>query len=674
MAERVCGSHTISRASTRATSSCLSDFSNRALSAQPYRGPFPILNGALNLGGSSDLGPPHTPQRVVHVHAASCRSRSQGRRLFSRRRHPGLPADSISGRWSRCPAPRQARTWATARLPLVAFLLTMFNVRLAWWFPNPGRRWWSRPKLPLSTWYLVKEMFGLADETNRFVNVSDGGHFENLGIYELVRRRCRVIIACDAECDSKLTFGSLGNVIRLCETDFRARIDIDVESIRRGGDSGSERSALRRRPHHVFQRQPRVSDLPEVVLDRRRRGQRRAVPGLARRVSARDDRRPVLRRGSIRELPAPGLSHRQDDIPRCRAGREPGRNGEASWPTSGRRQPSATVRSRPDASPRRDLGAIPESTATLHPLLVELMANRPSPPPAVPTEEQLVMCMELFQLMENVFVALRLADFWEHPDNRGWVVLFTMWAKSGTFRMAWTQHARHLQHRFRVLLRAATRDVEALGARYRRPEAALRQVMLGRRPVRSGPADVRGGRRGRSSCAFGSRRDRRSLTNRKMAATTPTIATNSGKNSNSSTDPLYDRALHTIPVFRQAAIVSRSIPSSVRMRSVCSPRPGIFPILGSTSSKPNGGRSARSGPAGESTSRHFPRAASWGWSRNSSHGVHPRVGDLRAHPGDRRPAGRSFPRRRCTMIVSSSSWCSTRSAFELKRGSLANAG
>ena len=58
--------------------------------------------------------------------------------------------------------------------PLVAFLLTMFNVRLAWWFPNPGRRWWSRSKLPLSTWYLLKEMFGIADETNRFVNVSDG--------------------------------------------------------------------------------------------------------------------------------------------------------------------------------------------------------------------------------------------------------------------------------------------------------------------------------------------------------------------------------------------------------------------------------------------------------------------------------------------------------------------
>ena len=93
---------------------------------------------------------------------------------------------------------------------------------------------------------------------------------------------------------------------------------------------------------------------------------------------------------------------------------------------------------RPDASARRDLGTIPELDDASS-VAAELMANRPSPMPTVPTEEQLVVCMELFQLMENVFVSLRLADFWHHPDNRGWVVLFTKWAKSGTFRGAWKQ-------------------------------------------------------------------------------------------------------------------------------------------------------------------------------------------------------------------------------------------
>ena len=114
--------------------------------------------------------------------------------------------------------------------PLVAVLLTMFNVRLAWWFPNPGRK----ALVPfVSLYYLVKELFGLADEKSHFINVSDGGHFENLGVYELIRRRCKVVIACDAECDSALSFGSLGNLVRICETDFGARIDIDVRSIER---------------------------------------------------------------------------------------------------------------------------------------------------------------------------------------------------------------------------------------------------------------------------------------------------------------------------------------------------------------------------------------------------------------------------------------------------------
>src|SRR6185295_12833263 len=41
--------------------------------------------------------------------------------------------------------------------PLVAFLLTMFNVRLGWWFPNPGREEWSRDRLGFGLFYLIRE-------------------------------------------------------------------------------------------------------------------------------------------------------------------------------------------------------------------------------------------------------------------------------------------------------------------------------------------------------------------------------------------------------------------------------------------------------------------------------------------------------------------------------------
>ena len=52
-------------------------------------------------------------------------------------------------------------------------------------------------------------MFGLTDERGRYIYLSDGGHFENLGIFELVRRRCRFIVACDAEEDRNLGFDGL---------------------------------------------------------------------------------------------------------------------------------------------------------------------------------------------------------------------------------------------------------------------------------------------------------------------------------------------------------------------------------------------------------------------------------------------------------------------------------
>ena len=41
--------------------------------------------------------------------------------------------------------------------------------------------------------------------------------------------------------------------------------------------------------------------------------------------------------------------------------------------------------------------------------------------------------------MENVFLDLRLDDFWDHPDNRGWAVLFMRWAGSSKLREIWNR-------------------------------------------------------------------------------------------------------------------------------------------------------------------------------------------------------------------------------------------
>jgi hypothetical protein len=115
--------------------------------------------------------------------------------------------------------------------PAVAFVLTVFNARLGWWFPNPLFKLKS-PSPRSSLKYLLKELFGFANEQGKFLMISDGGHFENLGVYELIRRECKVIIASDAECDADLQFEGLGKLIRMCDVDLQTKIEIAVSAIR----------------------------------------------------------------------------------------------------------------------------------------------------------------------------------------------------------------------------------------------------------------------------------------------------------------------------------------------------------------------------------------------------------------------------------------------------------
>jgi hypothetical protein len=115
---------------------------------------------------------------------------------------------------------------------LVQLLMTFFNARLGWWLPNPiwpslrrfppGRARHfvarSRPKYALMP--LLNEALGNNDYTYKWIQLSDGGNFENLGVYEMVLRRCRTIIVVDADLDSEFQLEDLGNAIRKIEIDL----------------------------------------------------------------------------------------------------------------------------------------------------------------------------------------------------------------------------------------------------------------------------------------------------------------------------------------------------------------------------------------------------------------------------------------------------------------------
>ncbi|MEM7360778.1 MAG: hypothetical protein AAF431_16935 [Pseudomonadota bacterium] len=115
----------------------------------------------------------------------------------------------------------------------LSFWLTLLNVRLGYVLPNPGRfvdkpERKSKPN-PYSV--LWREFRGNFDETSKFINLSDGGHLENLGVYELLRRRCKFIIAIDAEADKEHGFGSLMKLIRFAKIDFGIDIEINLSDL-----------------------------------------------------------------------------------------------------------------------------------------------------------------------------------------------------------------------------------------------------------------------------------------------------------------------------------------------------------------------------------------------------------------------------------------------------------
>jgi hypothetical protein len=126
--------------------------------------------------------------------------------------------------------------------------LALLNVRVGFWLRNPKfvetakRRakvreffplhfLWERIRNP-TPWYFLSELLGNLTETSRNIYVTDGGHVENLGLYELLRRKCKVIIVVDAETDPKMTFESFMIVQRYARIDLGVRIDLPFQSVR----------------------------------------------------------------------------------------------------------------------------------------------------------------------------------------------------------------------------------------------------------------------------------------------------------------------------------------------------------------------------------------------------------------------------------------------------------
>jgi len=212
-----------------------------------YEGPYPLVNAALNETAGEQLAwqsrkarsfffsPLYSGFEVLPEEKHHERLQDEGYRetsafAYSHSFGLGGPLLSTAMGISGAAASPNMGYHSSASL---AFLMTVFNVRLGWWMGNPRRyKAWMRQGPPFGLVYLLHELAGTATSKRGYVYLSDGGHFENLGIYELVRRRCAYIIAVDASADPEVNFEDLGNAIEKCRVDLGVDITLDVSKLK----------------------------------------------------------------------------------------------------------------------------------------------------------------------------------------------------------------------------------------------------------------------------------------------------------------------------------------------------------------------------------------------------------------------------------------------------------
>lgn len=211
------------------------------IGSKAARGPYHLLNGALNVPGSANPAMQGRLTDFFLFSPAYCGSPLTGYQ-------PTRDWEAVDPHLDLGTAMAISGAAAAPQMGLgtqknLTFWLALLNIRLGYWLRVPGRsakRFGGSPGL----WYLLKEMLGTMDERLPWLNVSDGGHIENLGVYELLRRRCKFIVAVDGEQDERMTFAGLTTLQRLAKIDLEVTIDIDLDDLRID-DKGLSRSHFR---------------------------------------------------------------------------------------------------------------------------------------------------------------------------------------------------------------------------------------------------------------------------------------------------------------------------------------------------------------------------------------------------------------------------------------------
>jgi len=198
------------------------------------------------------------------------RDMTGGPMLGYRKTHEFENADGVAGTQLTLPSIMAVSGAAVSPLmgrftyPPLRFLMALTNVRLGVWIKNPLHPSWQTTAAPApgdrllkhaARWirdgwrepgalYVLREALGGAKSKHRYIYLTDGGHWENLGLVELLRRRCTHVVCFDASCDRTGQGLDIGRAIAFARSELRADVELDPRPVMADADGFADAMAV----------------------------------------------------------------------------------------------------------------------------------------------------------------------------------------------------------------------------------------------------------------------------------------------------------------------------------------------------------------------------------------------------------------------------------------------
>ena len=342
----------------------------------------------------------------------------------------------------------------------VSFLLAALNLRLGLWLPAPTSTQTKRDLLPGLNFF--REMFvstraTVTEDTkdtsgsnsNSLVHLSDGGHFENLGLYELVRRHCRYIIVSDVGADPSKVFSDLGNAIRRIREDFGVEIELMLDPLGESNHDTSEQHLVVGTIHYdgpkgidkgilVYLKPTLTGDEPFDVLQFKNR-----CPSFPHESTV-DQFYDESQWEAYRRLGE-------------HTAREAFSNNDFSGKHKVERSVSALFQQYRDhwyPTPKDFSNSFLQLTARFNEVEADIrrsgsqaikrqffhepiIPDENNPTPKQTSIDDIYILMQVCQLLEDVWLGCKLDEFWSHPLNRGWINYLHRWTGCPCFSERW---------------------------------------------------------------------------------------------------------------------------------------------------------------------------------------------------------------------------------------------